>query len=122
MGLFANYTGEKIIISKNPVIINGITYDPKTHKEDIKGFKWFKNQSKAYDYFGLNKKIGHELHLIELSNGATMYIIGIDDSDCRDKAMDYISQRYFGNPTIYIATTKHIAETESKGFTSKLIL
>ena len=122
MGLFANLTGGKLIISKKSVTINGVIYDPKTYKEDIKGFKWFKNKSKAYEYFGLNQSVGHELHLIELSNDATMYIVGIDDSDCRDKAMEYMEKRYFGDPTIHITTIKHIAETESKGFTSKLIL
>lgn len=57
MGIYANYTNGKLIVSKKPVTINNVTYDPSVHEEDIKGFKWFKNKSEAYKHFGLERKI-----------------------------------------------------------------
>lgn len=51
MGLYANYTNGKLTISSEPIVINSITYDPKIHKEDVKGFKWFRTRGEAYKYF-----------------------------------------------------------------------
>ena len=52
MGVFAaNYTDGKLFVTKEPIIINGVTYDPDIHKEDVKGFKWFRNKIAAYNYY-----------------------------------------------------------------------
>lgn len=122
MGIYANYTNGKLTISKDPITINGIIYDPKIHKEDIKGFKWFKNKNKAKEHYNMGNSSGSELHLANISNGSSVYVVGIDDMDCRDKVMDFIRKRFFADPTVTISSMEHIAETETKGFVNKLIL
>lgn len=124
MGLYANYTNKKLRMSKKPVTINSVTYDPKTHKEDIPGFKWFKNKMRMLKYYGLynGNDMEKELHLATLSNDKKVYVVARDEMEARDKAKDYINTRFLGDTSVYITNIEHLAETETKGFVKKLIL
>lgn len=122
MGIYANYTNGKLITSKKPIKINGKEFDPDKDKKDIKGFKWFKNKTEAYKFFNILQSTENELHLAKLTNGSSVYVVGIDDVDCRDKVYEYMEKRFFADPSINIESMEHIAETSTKGFVDRLLL
>jgi hypothetical protein len=122
MGIYANYTNGKLIFSKKPITINSIIYDPDKDKKDIKGFKWFKNKTEAYKFFNIFQTTENELHLAKLTNGSSVYVVGIDDMDCRDKIYEFMEKRFFADPSIQIESMEHIAETSSKGFVDRLLI
>lgn len=121
MGVYATkLPNGKILASKEPVKINNTVFDPKIHKQDIQGFKWFKNKTEALKFYNVYNNIDKELFLAELSNGNKVYVIGIDELDCRDKIYEYIQKRFFST-VLQILKMEHLAETNTKGFVNKLI-
>lgn len=124
MGYFANFTNKKLTLTKKPITINGIVYDPKINREDIKGFKWFSNKGKVYEFFNINNDQNNEseLFIFILSNGNSVYCVGIDEDDCRDKVNDYLKERFFAGTPVNINSTEMLGETNTKGFVDKLIL
>jgi hypothetical protein len=121
MGVYANQTNEKLIITSDPIVINGVTYDPKTHKEDIKGFKWFKKKWMAEEYYDkLNGE--QELYIATLSNNKKAYVVAFDENEARDKIYKWVKKRFFGGSMVNISNIEHLAETKTKGFVPKLIM
>lgn len=63
-----------------------------------------------------------ELYLIELNNKKEAYVMAEDEGHARDKAGDWIKERFFAGPKVSIQSIKLIAEVKSKGRTKKLLL
>lgn len=122
MSWYANMTNGKLTVTNKPIQINGISYDPKKDKNDIKGFKWFKSKSDVYKHYGINQNSDKQLFYVELSNGTDLYCVGVDEMDCRDKVSDYIETRFFVTTNIYITNMEQIGETQTKGMYKKLVL
>lgn len=122
MSWYANMTNGKLTVTNKPIQINGISYDPKKDKSDIKGFKWFKSKADVYKHYGINQSSDKQLFYVELSNGTDLYCVGVDEMDCRDKVSDYIETRFFATTNIYITNMEQISETQTKGMYKKLVL
>jgi hypothetical protein len=119
-GYLVMYVNGKLFIDTK-IVFNGKTYYATKENDGIGKCKYFENRSDIYNYYKLPDP-EMKLFKYNVSNGTNIYVMASHETDGRDIAKEWISERYFGGSSEYIiGFGEIIAEVSNTGRGDKLL-